>query len=121
MITATASATIPGVRWAQACSLEDVPPWSGVAALFGRQQIALVRWGDGETIHALGNFDPFAKAFVISRGIVGDYRGEPVIISPLYKQHFRLADGVCVEDPSVSLPVYPVRIEDGAVLVGLPE
>jgi nitrite reductase (NADH) small subunit len=121
MITAASPAIIPGTRWAHACMLEDVPPWCGVAALFGRHQIALVRWGEGEQIHALGNFDPFGKAFVISRGIVGDHCGEPVIASPLYKQRFRLADGGCIEDPSVSLPVYPVCIEDGAVLVAVPE
>lgn len=106
-------------HWVRACTVDEIPPWCGVAALFGDRQIALVRWGEGEQIHALDNRDPFSEAFVISRGIVGDHAGTPTIASPMYKQRFRLDNGVCVEDPAVSLGVYPVRIEHGDVFVGI--
>ena len=112
--------TTPATRWVHACTIADIPPWCGVAALLHGLQVALVRWGDGEQVHALGNLDPFSRAYVISRGIVGDCAGIPTIASPVYKQRFRLLDGVCLEDPAVSLPVYPVRIEHGDVFVGLP-
>jgi nitrite reductase (NADH) small subunit len=115
--TETASIARAAATWTRVCSLDDIPPWCGVAALIEGRQIAILRWGETDQIHALGNFDPFSKAMVISRGIVGDCQGVPVIASPVYKQHFRLADGVCVEDPEVSLRRYEVRIEDGAVLV----
>lgn len=107
------------VRWYHACRVDDIPPWCGVAALIAGRQIALIRQGEGEDIRAVGNFDPFSRAFVISRGIVGDLGGIPVVASPVYKQHFRLSDGVCIEDAQVSLPVYAVRIEHGDVLVQL--
>lgn len=117
MSTATATATAQ--RWFHACRIDDIPPWMGVAVLHQGRQVALLRCGEGEQVHALGNFDPFSKAFVISRGIVGDVGGVPVVASPVYKQHFRLSDGVCVEDPAVALPVYPVRIEHGDIFVGV--
>ena len=33
-----------------------------------------------------------------------------VIASPLYKQHFRLADGGCLEYPEQALPTWAVRL-----------
>jgi NAD(P)H-dependent nitrite reductase small subunit len=57
-------------------------------------------------VHAIGNHDPFSRANVLSRGIVGDLKGELVVASPVYKQHFSLASGRCLEDPSVRLQVY---------------
>jgi len=105
------------MKWHHACKVDDILPAGGVAALFGGSQVALIRPGEGEQVHALGNHDPFSKANVISRGIVGDVAGVAVVASPMYKQHFRLSDGVCIEDPTVALPVYPVRIEHGDVFV----
>ena len=49
----------------------------------------------------MGNLDPFSRANVLSRGIVGDLKGELVVASPVYKQHFSLRTGQCVEDPDV--------------------
>ena len=67
--------------------------------------------------HAIGNRDPFSGANVLSRGIVGDLNGEVVVASPVYKQHFSLLTGRCIEDASVSVPVYPVHVEGGDIVV----
>lgn len=107
------------VRWADVCPAERLPPGRGVAALFGDVQVAVFRTADGE-VHALGNVDPFSGAAVLSRGIVGDRGGVPVVASPVYKQAFGLADGRCLDDPTVSVPAYPSRVADGSVQVGLP-
>ncbi len=37
--------------------------------------------------------------------------GVPVVASPLYKQHFRLEDGQCLEDDSVTLRIWSVSDE----------
>ena len=74
--------------WEDVCSLDDVLPGTGVCALVAGQQVAIVRASD--TVYAIGNFDPFSKAFVLSRGIVGDRGGIPKIASPIYKQSFDL-------------------------------
>jgi nitrite reductase (NADH) small subunit len=42
-----------------------------------------------------------------------------VVASPIYKQHFDLQTGECLEAPHNSVASYPVRFEDGKVWVGL--
>ena len=69
-------------------------------------------------LHALANRDPIGKANVLSRGIVGDINGELVVASPLYKQHFSLATGTCLEDKRVQLKTYRVRLDGGNVMIG---
>jgi nitrite reductase (NADH) small subunit len=78
---------------------------------------AIYRMSD-DSVHALDNLDPFSKANVLSRGIVGDLTGEVVVASPVYKQHFSLTTGQCLEDPEVRVAVYPVTVEDGYVVIG---
>ncbi len=68
-------------------------------------------------VYALSNQDPFSKAFVMSRGIIGDLQGERVVASPIYKQHFSLATGRCLEDKDQKLLVFPSKIENGKVLI----
>ena len=107
------------LAWINVCTLDDIPPASGVAVLLGDRQIAVVRPGDGDTLYALSNYDPFSEAFVIARGIVGDRGGRPKIASPIFKQTFDLETGACFEDPLVRLPIYPVRVRDGRVQIGI--
>ena len=94
------------------CRLEDIVPNSGVCALVNGEQVAVFRVDD-DRVYAVGNRDPFSGANVLSRGIVGDLNGELVVASPVYKQHFSLLTGRCLEDPAVSIPVYRARL-DGA-------
>ena len=102
-------------RWVTVCRLDDIVPNTGVCALLGKRQVAVVRVGAGSDVYALSNFDPFSKAFVMSRGIVGDRAGVPKIASPIYKQSFDLRTGVCLDDATVTLPTFAVRITDGVV------
>jgi nitrite reductase (NADH) small subunit len=106
--------------WVDVCALDEILPDTGVAALVGGRQIALVRVGDGAEVYALDNFDPFSHAFVIARGIVGDRQGVPKIASPIFKQSFDLRTGQCLDDPSVRLASYPVRVAGGRVIVAAP-
>jgi nitrite reductase (NADH) small subunit len=101
--------------WTPVCALHDIVPDTGVCALIGGRQIALVRVGEGDRIYAIDNFDPFSKAFVISRGIVGDRNGVPKIASPIFKQSFSLISGQCLDDEAVSIPVYAVRVRAGEI------
>jgi nitrite reductase (NADH) small subunit len=103
--------------WIAVCPLDDVLPDAGVCALVDGRQIAIVRVGAGERIFAVDNFDPFSKAFVIARGIVGDKDGVPKITSPIFKQGFDLATGQCLDDPTVCLPTYAVRVQAGQIEV----
>ena len=102
--------------WTSVCRLADIVPNTGVCALIGGRQIAVFRL-DGDRVYAVSNHDPFSKANVLSRGIVGDIKGEVVVASPVYKQHFSLASGQCLEDPEVRIPVFPIRLDGEMVMV----
>jgi assimilatory nitrate reductase catalytic subunit len=106
----------PANDWVVVCRLEDIVPNTGVCALVGDRQVAIFRLED-DRVHAIGNHDPFSRANVLSRGIVGDLKGEVVVAAPVYKQHFSLATGQCLEDPAVRVPVFPARVDEGMVVV----
>jgi nitrite reductase (NADH) small subunit len=116
-VSAAAVEIEEALDWIDVCALDDVTPDTGVAALVGGHQIAIVRVGDGDEVYAVDNFDPFSHAFVIARGIVGDRQGVPKIASPIFKQNFDLRSGQCLDDPAVRLGAYPVRVEGGRISV----
>ncbi|MPY85571.1 MAG: nitrite reductase small subunit NirD [Actinophytocola sp.] len=111
--------TMADVRtWTAVCEVATVPKAFGVAALLsGGEQVAVFRTEAGE-VYAIGNIDPIAGAAVLSRGIVGDAGGVPVVASPIYKERYDLRTGACLDDESVSVPSYPVRVTDGVIHVG---
>ncbi len=106
--------------WVDVCALDEIVPDTGVCALVGGRQVAVIRFG-GDRLFALDNFDPFSQAFVLSRGIVGDAGGVPKIASPVFKHGFDLRNGRCLDDASVTIPVYDVRVQKGRVQVRVPE
>ncbi|WP_007026556.1 nitrite reductase small subunit NirD [Saccharomonospora iraqiensis] len=109
-----------GAGWVAVCRIADVPRADGVAALLdGDVQVAIFRTDD-DSLHGLSNLDPFSGAAVLSRGIVGEHAGVPVVASPVYKQRFDLRTGVCLDDTSVRVPTHPVRVVDGVVQVAAP-
>ncbi|GAD64842.1 nitrite reductase small subunit NirD [Aquipseudomonas alcaligenes] len=107
-------------NWQPLCSTADLVANSGVVALLEGQQVALFYLPENEQqVFAIGNCDPKSGANVIGRGIVGHLQGELVIASPLYKQHYRLRDGGCLEYPELNLPAWPVRLNGEQVEVAL--
>jgi nitrite reductase (NADH) small subunit len=106
--------------WTSACAYDHLLPGRGVGVLLDDgSQAALFRLDDG-SVYAVGNVDPFSGAAVMSRGIVGDRGGRVTVQSPILKQAFSLEDGSCLDDPTKSLPVYPVRVMvDGVVQIGM--
>jgi nitrite reductase (NADH) small subunit len=106
------------LEWHDACVIDEVAPGTGLAVSVGDEQIAIVRT-EGGVLAALSNFDPFSKAFVIARGLVGDRGGVPKIASPIYRQSFCLETGECLEDRNIRLAVFPVRVANGRIQVAL--
>lgn len=104
------------MSWVAVCSLDDLQPERGVAALLGDRQIALFRIFDG-SVYAISNQDPFTGANVLSRGIVGSRDTAPTVASPLHKQVFDLRTGTCVDDPRRAVATFPVRVRQNTVEV----
>jgi len=107
-------------NWYTVCKLDDLNVGAGVCALINGQQVAIF-YLPKETppLFAIDNYDPIGGANVLSRGIVGDIKGELVVASPLYKDHFNLRTGRCLEQ-STSVRVWPVQLSGDEVKVQQP-
>jgi len=100
------------------CAVSDIVPATGVCALVEGRHVAVFRVGQGQ-FHAIDNVDPQSGASVLSRGLVGSLGDRVVVASPLYKNHFDLRTGECVEAPQNSVRAHTVRIEGERVLLAL--
>ncbi len=103
--------------WQPVCRVAELEVERGATALVHGQAIAIFRTQD-DTVYALGNHDPFARASVLARGIVGKRSATPFVASPAHKHAFDLRTGRCLDDDHVSVPAYDVRVVEGVVLVG---
>lgn len=104
--------------WLAVCDLADIVPDTGVCALVGGEQIAIFHVQHAaEKVFAIGNYDPASQAAVLSRGLVGSIGERVVVASPIYKQHFDLKTGECVESPEHSVRAYAARVEGGRVWI----
>ncbi|EIV93889.1 nitrite reductase small subunit NirD [Frankia sp. QA3] len=105
------------MNWTDVCALEDLTPDRGAGALVDGAQVAVFRLSDGPVL-AVGNTDPISRANVLCRGLVGSRGERTVVFSPLHKQAFDLVTGECLDAEDVRIPVHPVEVRDGRVLVG---
>jgi nitrite reductase (NADH) small subunit len=106
-------------QWTPVCSLDQILPDTGVCALVKGEQVAVFRVGEGaDRVFAIANLDPNSGASVLARGLVGSIGERIVVASPIYKQHFDLRTGECLEAPAHSVGTYPVRVDDGKVWIG---
>lgn len=105
--------------WISVCNEDDLVIGSGVCALLenggSAEQVALFRETRDGPVYAISNYDPIGDANVMSRGIIGSIGTKIVVASPLYKQHFCLESGQCIEDDSVSVKAWTARIDAGKV------
>ena len=94
------------------CMQADLIPNSGICAELDGQQIALFYLpNESPQLYALGNWDPI--------GMVGDIDGRLVVASPMYKQHFDLLTGECLEDAAICVPVFSVSLFGDHVMLSL--
>ena len=106
------------MSWHNIGTIDDLVANSGVCALVNNQQVAIFYVPQNtQSVFAISNYDPIGKANVLSRGIIGSIEGKLVVASPLYKQHFCLATGECLEAEAIHLPFFDAKIEDGNVLI----
>src|SRR5512145_230395 len=105
--------------WTPVCRLAELEVERGAAALVNGHAVAVFRTHD-DTVYALGNQDPFSRASVLARGIVGtrvvDGEDVPFVASPMHKQAFALRTGRCLDEGQVSVASYEVRVVEGVIL-----
>lgn len=107
--------------WDVVCKVEDLVPESGVAVWTEDGPVAVFYLPHRlPALFAVSHTDPFSGSNVLARGITGDIKGEPVVASPLYKQHFSLVTGQCLEDDAVSIKTYPVLLDGDQIRLEVP-
>ena len=107
------------LTWVDVCAFDSLVPDRGVCALVGGRQVAVFRVSPTDELYAVSNHDPFSEANVMSRGIVGSRGDVPKVASPMFKQNFDLRTGLCLDDASKALAVFPVRERSGRVEVAV--
>lgn len=112
------TSAVQSTAWTTVCALDDILPDTGVCARVQGRHVAVFRLGDGR-LYAIDNVDPKSGASVLARGLVGNLGDVTVVASPLYKNHFDLATGACLELPECSVTAHAVRCDGGQVLVAL--
>ena len=105
--------------WTAVCAATDILPDTGVCALIEGVHVTIFHVGAAQQFFAIDNVDPKSQASVLSRGLVGSLGERIVVASPLYKNHFDLRNGECIEFPEHSVRAHAVRVEHGHVQVAL--
>ena len=97
-------------QWLDVCANDDLVSDTGLCALLAGEQVAIFKLSQTGEVFALQNYDPFGHANVMSRGLIASSGEDLFVVSPLYKQHYCLRTGHCIEDIGIKLKTYPVRI-----------
>lgn len=104
------------LTWTDICAVDDILPSTGVCALVANRHVAVFRTSSDQ-FFAIDNVDPKSGASVLSRGLIGNLGDRVVVASPLYKNHFDLQTGECLEMPEHSVRAHSVRAVGGRVSV----
>ncbi len=112
----TMSVSRRATAWTDVAPVAALTPDRGVAVMVDGRQVAVFLLSDG-ALHAIDNHDPISRANVLSRGIVGDRGGVPVVASPIFKQCFELATGRCIDSPEHTVATHDARITGDRVHV----
>jgi nitrite reductase/ring-hydroxylating ferredoxin subunit len=112
--------------WHEVATLGEVVSKGRAVVRVGGREIGVVRDPATGTLHAVRNRCPHSGAplclgLVVDRAVgrPGAYErsGRPVLRCPWHGWEYDLETGRCVDDPGLRAAVYPVRVENGRVLV----
>lgn len=107
--------------WKAVCTIGDLIAESGVAVWTEDGPVAIFYLPHRlPALFAISHTDPFTGKNVLARGITGDLKGQPVVASPLYKQHFNLETGQCLEDETAKVKTYQVLLDGENVRLEVP-
>lgn len=114
------AAGVDEVRWVEVGHVDDFPLDGGATVRYGQVQIAVFNFSSRGEWYATQNMCPHKKAFVLSRGIIGDEKGVPKIACPLHKKTFSLQTGVSLQHEDYRIRTFPVKAKGGRVFLELP-
>jgi nitrite reductase (NADH) large subunit len=107
-------------RWVQVGTVSDFPQDGGATIKYGQVQIAVFNFTSRGEWYSCQQMCPHKKAFVLSRGVIGDTAGEPKVACPLHKKTFSLKSGESLNSDDYSVRTFPVKVEQDRVYLDLP-
>jgi nitrite reductase (NADH) small subunit len=110
---------IKTITWHKALAVIDVPENGGVCVKIKDRQIAVFNFLKRNEWYATQNLCPHKMQMILSCGMIGDKSGEPKVACPFHKKNFSLKTGECISGEEYKINVYPVKIENDFVYIGL--
>jgi nitrite reductase (NADH) large subunit len=110
----------PPRTWVPVGTVSDFPHNGGATVKYGKVQIAVFNFASRGEWYACQQMCPHKKAFVLSRGLIGDAMGTPKVACPLHKKTFSLVSGACLSGDAYAVQVFPVKVEGQTVYLELP-
>jgi nitrite reductase (NADH) large subunit len=111
---------IKSPNWVKVGNVSDFPHNGGATIKYGKVQIAVFNFTSQGEWYACQQMCPHKKAFVLSRGIIGDMKGTPKVACPLHKKNFSLVSGECLTGGDYSVQTFPAKVEGEEVFLDLP-
>lgn len=105
--------------WHKVAKETDFPENGGACVLYKGKQIAIFNFTIRGEWYATQNMCPHRYEMALSRGIIGDTSDEPKVACPFHKKTFSLKTGQCMSGDPYELEVYPVKVENGYVFLGI--
>lgn len=107
--------------WFKAAAVDAFPIDGGACVKYQDMQIAVFHFARKNAWYATQNLCPHKLEMVLSRGLLGDEAGTPKVACPLHKRTFSLKTGENLQGTEPNIAVFPVKIENGFVYIGLNE
>lgn len=105
--------------WFKAARVSDFPENAGACVRYQGMQIAVFNFKRRNEWYACQNLCPHKQQMILSRGMIGSAGEEPKVACPFHKRSFSLRNGACLNASEESISVFPVKIEDGFVYIGI--
>lgn len=96
------------------CRADEVKSGEGKTVVVGHKLIAVFR--EGDHFQAIDDACPHMGA-----SLAGGHLEDGIVTCPWHAWRFRLCDGVWADNPRIKIGHYPVKVEDGAILIELPD
>jgi nitrite reductase (NADH) small subunit len=107
------------VTWHKAIAVTEVQENGGACVIINGHQVAVFNFSKRNEWYATQNLCPHKMQMILSRGMIGDKSGEPKVACPFHKKNFSLKTGECISGDEYKIDVYPVKIENNFVYIGL--
>jgi nitrite reductase (NADH) small subunit len=110
---------VQNITWFKAAPTSAFPENGGACVKYNDKQIAVFHFKHLDKWYATDNECPHKHQMILSRGMIGDQQGHPKVACPFHKKTFSLETGLNLQGEEYCISVYPVKVEDGFVFIGV--